>query len=294
MSKLLRNVTALGKTAQGKTSRPSFKSRTSLPNPPEEWVVVEGTHAPLVSQALFDAARRRMAARTCRGEGTFHDRFSGLDWCAACGHSMSAVGTRRRGAAADLACGAYKLRGKGACTNHFIGYEVLTALVLGAVREALDLPAEEREGLVRLLGERWDREAGERQTAPDRLRRERARTEALLRRLYEDREAGRLEEGRFRALLADYQAQARSLEEALAAQEERAGEEEAARAAFLAEALEELERWRGLEEPEEDLLFGLLDRIEVGQGRWQGREKEQRVELRFRFPVPEGEREVLW
>ena len=69
------------------------------------------------------------------------------------------------------------------------------------------------------------------------------------------------------------------------------------RTAFLTRALEELDAWARREELEEDVLFGLLDRVEVGQGSYAGagraREKRQRVELFFRFQVPEAEREVL-
>ena len=57
--KILRNRTYLGHTIQGKTEKPSFRSQSSLPKRPTEWVVVENTHPPLVSEALFRAAERR-------------------------------------------------------------------------------------------------------------------------------------------------------------------------------------------------------------------------------------------
>ena len=297
VSKLLGNRTYLGCTVQGKTARPSFKAKASLSKPPEEWVVVEGTHTPLVSRACFEEAARRRRSRTCRGEGGFRNRFSGLARCADCGHGMSSVGTRRKGSAADLACGAYKLQGSGACTNHFIGYEVLEALVGEEARRVLTLPEAERAELARRLGERWDREAGARREAPDRLRREAERTEGLIQNLYEDRQSGALEEGRFYALLERYQARAKELRERLAALEGGEAAAAADRTAFLTRALEELDAWARREELEEDVLFGLLDRVEVGQGSYAGagraREKRQRVELFFRFQVPEAEREVL-
>lgn len=297
VSKLLRNVTYLGHTAQGKTTRPSFKSKVSLPNPVEDWVVVKHTHTPLVTQACFDEAHRRLAGRVCRREGSFQNRFSGLAWCAACGHAMSSVGTRRKGALADLACGAYKLHGGSACTNHFIGYEILTGLVVAAVREALALTEGERMELIQLLGERWDREAGARQENPARLRREQDRTEELIRQLYEDRQTGALEADRFYLLLEHYQARVRDLKDHLASLEKGKTENASARSAFLSRALAELENWGRAEEVENGLLFGLLNRIEVGQGRYieaaGGLEKRQTVELFFRFQIPEGQREIL-
>lgn len=210
---------------------------------------------------------------------------------------MSSVGTRRKGALADLACGAYKLHGGSACTNHFIGYEILTGLVVAAVREALALTEGERMELIQLLGERWDREAGARQENPARLRREQDRTEELIRQLYEDRQTGALEADRFYLLLEHYQARVRDLKDHLASLEKGKTENASARSAFLSRALAELENWGRAEEVENGLLFGLLNRIEVGQGRYieaaGGLEKRQTVELFFRFQIPEGQREIL-
>lgn len=299
VSKLLQNMTYLGHTVQGKTVRPSMKSKASLPKPPEEWVVVKHTHIPLVTQSCFEEAGRRRLSRACKKRGNFHNWFSGLARCADCGHGMSSVGTRRKGAAADLACGAYKLGGKTACTNHFIAYEDLTILVLEAVRGAIVLTDTERAELVRCLEERWDREAATKQkfALSNRIQKDLSRTEELIRQLYEDRQAGVLEEAYFYLLLKRYQARANDLENQLSALGKSAEMTAEDRDTFLERALEELETWSQREEWEEDVLFALLERIEVGQGCYvgtgQSREKQQEVKMFFRFQVLEGQREVF-
>ena len=125
ITKMLRNIVYLGHMAQGKTTKLSFKSNIILENPECDWLIVRNTHEPLVSQETFELAARRSKQRTCHARGTFRNVFSGIAKCADCGRNMSTVGTRKKGARANLACGGYKLYGSKECTNHFIDYDVL-------------------------------------------------------------------------------------------------------------------------------------------------------------------------
>ncbi|MCA5960822.1 recombinase family protein [Blautia sp. RD014234] len=78
ITKMLRNVVYLGHMAQGKTTKISFKSRTSVKNPKEDWYVVKHTHEPLVSREVFSMAGRRSRQRTCAGKGSLRIYFPGL------------------------------------------------------------------------------------------------------------------------------------------------------------------------------------------------------------------------
>lgn len=61
--KILRNLTYLGHTVQGKTEKVSLKSSVSRSKPREEWIVVKNTHEPLVSQTLFEQAQRKQGKK---------------------------------------------------------------------------------------------------------------------------------------------------------------------------------------------------------------------------------------
>ncbi len=63
VGKMLRNEVYLGHTLQGKTLKPSFKSRISYEKPREEWVVVEHTHEPLVDEETWKKVREQMERR---------------------------------------------------------------------------------------------------------------------------------------------------------------------------------------------------------------------------------------
>jgi hypothetical protein len=57
--KILRNMTYLGHTVQGKTEKVSLKSRYSSSKPKQEWIVVKHTHKALISEETFALAQRR-------------------------------------------------------------------------------------------------------------------------------------------------------------------------------------------------------------------------------------------
>ncbi|MCD2492031.1 recombinase family protein [Lacrimispora sp. NSJ-141] len=132
--KMLRNPVYLGHMAQRKTSKLSFKCPAAMSLPTSDWIVVENTHEPLVTYEVFEIAARRSRQRTSIQGNGFHNLFSGLARCGDCGWRMSAVSSRKKGANANLACGAYKQKGTQGCSNHFIAYDDLYGIVLSRIR----------------------------------------------------------------------------------------------------------------------------------------------------------------
>lgn len=56
---MLKNEVYLGKTVWNKTRQEAVGSKRHIKNDRSEWIIVEGTHEPLVSQELFDTANAR-------------------------------------------------------------------------------------------------------------------------------------------------------------------------------------------------------------------------------------------
>lgn len=182
LCKLLRNAVYLGRTEQGKTSKLSFKSKETLINPREDWIVVEDTHEPLVSRELFEQVRNRVVARRCSPDRGFHNLFSGIAVCADCGRSMTTTLSRKAGGTYHLCCGGYKAHRAAACTNHFIEYNLLCHIVQEELRALLRLPeAESTEALgpelLRRLIDRIEVEQGryERDASGKRVKRQTVR-----------------------------------------------------------------------------------------------------------------------
>ena len=291
VSRMLRDVVYLGHIAQGKTDKISFKSKKTRERRTDEWIVVPNQHEPLVSKQTFAAVQRQRSARRCDRKGAFSNLFAGLAFCLDCGKAMSTVGTRKKGSAANLACGAYKLRGASACSNHFISYESLFRCVLEAVRRYVCLSEDECSVLFERLNRRLrlDERGQEAGRERERMARELERVQRLVAQLYEDRTAGRIGETNFYPLLERYESKTAALEQQIDTLQPDSGAENLQRLQERLWAI--IRRYTDVEELTPSLLFELIERIEIGQGTYekteQGRVKRQKIVIHFRFlPKP--------
>lgn len=290
VSRILQDVVYLGHIAQGKTDRISFKSKKTREKPAKEWIIVPNCHMPLVCQQTFDAAQRQRVARRCERKGVFSNLFCGLAFCMDCGKAMSTVGTRRKDSIANLACGAYKLRGTSACSNHFISYESLYRCVLDAVRQYVCLSEQDCDALFERLQHRLrlderGREAGRER---ERLTQEQKQVQRLIAQLYEDRAAGKIRDTNFYPLLEQYEHKTAALQHQIDALPSADGDKALRRQQERLRSI--IRRYTNVEELTPSLLFELIERIEVGQGTYEktdkGRVKRQKIVIHFRF-LPE-------
>ena len=294
VSKLLRNRTYLGHTVQGKTTKVSFKSDLTLQNPKEDWIVVENTHEALVGEETFSVVQRIMQSRTCRKTKGFRNIFSGLAKCAECGRNMSATGTRKKGAAANLVCGGYKLYGSSECSNHAIDYETLYHIVLEAVRAEVALSGEER----RRLAEELSRSKQDQETENDRdkeiaaLQRRERELDGIIEKLYDDHLSGLISDSRLRKLLEKYEGETELVQKRLTTLEKSVQPAAAPRQTYE-QFYKLVKEYTDVEALDPELLFKLIEKIEIGQGFYQktetGRVKVQTVKIWFRFMTKERE-----
>lgn len=290
VSRILQDVVYLGHIAQGKTDKISFKSKKTREKRADEWIVVPDCHEPLVSRQTFDAVQRQRAARRCDRKGAFSNLFSGLAFCLDCGKAMSTVSTRRKGSAASLACGAYKLRGTAACSNHFISYESLYRCVLEAVRRYVCLSEKDCDELFERLQRRLRLDEREREAGceRERLTQQQKQVQRLIAQLYEDRAAGKIGETNFYPLLEQYEQKTIVLQQQMDALLSADGDKTLKKQQECLRAI--IHRYTDVDELTPSLLFELIERIEVGQGTYEktgkGRVKRQKIVIHFRF-LPE-------
>lgn len=292
VSKLLGNPTYLGHVVQGKTVKPSLKSKKPVPKPRDDWVIVENMHQPLITKSLFEQAALRRRARACPAKGSFSNLFSGLAFCADCGRGMSTVGTRKKDSAANLACGGYKQHGKAACSNHFIDYHALYTLVLNAVRTHVSLSEQEHAALLDALRPVLQTEVPPSHASVSVTL---AQLDRIIERLYHDLAAGLISEDRFYRLLQTHEAQSAALRTQL----DTCAGVKAQNAAQVAERRLSTLAARYLMPGtlDADLLFALISRIEIGQSyvaqTESGSVRRQAIRIVFRFALEEQTNEYF-
>lgn len=289
--KMLANEVYLGKTLQGKTSKISFKSKVIQTNPREEWIVVEGTHEPLITDEMFQAVRKRSVSRQHLPTKGFSNIFAGIAVCADCGRHMTTARSRKKGATCNLACVGYRTYGARECSNHFIDYDLLCDAVLGELKMWLSLSEKEKGEIVRELEEeaavKLQTASGTAAKTVSEMEQRVREVTALMKRLYEDSAAGRVSGAVYRKLAAEYEDELVSLERSINEVTARLQPDTAASGAYQAffSLLEDAVEPRALTKP---LLQKLIDRIEVEQGQYVRenggkRYKQQKIRIYFRF-----------
>lgn len=138
ISDMLQNETYIGNMVQGRSVKISYKSKKCLKQNPANWVVVEGTHEPLVDRETFQKVRMLVNSRRHTRSRTYDFLLKGLIFCHECGYPL-AVLNRKNAKGEDVlyfVCRTYQRFTKaGVCTCHSIKEKTVTDAVVAKVRE---------------------------------------------------------------------------------------------------------------------------------------------------------------
>ena len=138
ISDMLQNETYIGNMVQGRSVKISYKSKKCLRQDPANWVVVEGTHEPLVDAETFRKVRMLVNSRKHTRSRTYDFLLKGLIFCHECGYPL-AVLNRKNARGEDVlyfVCRTYQRFTKaGICTCHSIKEKTVTDAVIAKVRE---------------------------------------------------------------------------------------------------------------------------------------------------------------
>ena len=138
ISEMLKNETYIGNMVQGRMVKISYKSKKCLRQSPENWVVVEGTHEPIIDPETFQKVQMLINSRKHTRSRTYDFLLKGLIFCHECGYPMAVI-NRKNAAGEDrlfFVCRTYQRFTKaGVCTCHSIKEETVNEAVLAKLRE---------------------------------------------------------------------------------------------------------------------------------------------------------------
>jgi len=142
ISEMLQNETYMGNMVQGRSVKISYKSKKCLKQAPENWVVVEGTHEPIIDAETFRKVRMLVNSRKHTRHRTYDFLLKGLIFCHECGCPL-AVLNRKNAAGEDVlyfVCRTYQRFTKaGVCTCHSIKEKTVTDAVVAKIREVCEV-----------------------------------------------------------------------------------------------------------------------------------------------------------
>lgn len=149
---MLRDEVYLGNMVRGKTHSAMYKGEKRHYVPRSEWVIVPGTHEPIVSKELFEAvqavnkkkAQEHKESLEKAKQNPRHDNlFKGKIFCGDCGIAMGcATGNHN---SRNYYCSNYRQNGAMGCMKKNISARKLEKAVLEAVRMHLQIFLESRD-----------------------------------------------------------------------------------------------------------------------------------------------------
>lgn len=133
ISNMLINEIYIGNMVQGKYASISYKSKINKPVPKDKWIVVEGTHEPIIDRELWNRVQKMIRQKakpfTVGTIGLFAKKVR----CAECGYVMRSQKNRGKH---YLQC-SIKYSSKGACSGAYISVSVLEKVVLAELRKLI-------------------------------------------------------------------------------------------------------------------------------------------------------------
>lgn len=266
ISNILENEVYLGNLRSMKTTTISYKDKTIVDVPVEEQVLAEGTHEPIISEELWEIVRSIRSHKRTRAKNEKEpSMFSGLVYCADCGHLMTIYGSQPK---VYLKCGAYGKRGKRACTPHRMMEADLTEVVLHQLRRVTEFARSNEKEFSDYIHQndskqvRKDMNALQKEIAA--MERRYSELEVLFQRLYEDHVHGTITERQFKNLSSRYDEEQEQIEKALPAKEaqlQKLRESTSNVEAFIKRA----KKYTDIQELTPELLRLFIQKIEIGE-----------------------------
>ena len=275
ISEMLQNETYIGNMVQGRTVKISYKSRKCLKQDRENWVVVEGTHEPLVDNETFQKVRMLVNSRRHTRSRTYDFLLKGLIFCHECGYPL-AVLNRKNAAGEDVlyfVCRTYQRFTKaGVCTCHSIKEKTVTDAVIAKAREVCEACLNPRE-LLPMAQEAV--EQAQKENAPENemqaIQNKIDSLTANLDKMYMDRLSGLLAETDFERIYQRVKMERAALEDKLEALEAQkacpVSTEDRARAL--------VQKYMDSAFTSRELLVSLIQRVELTE--------EKQIIIKFRF-----------
>ena len=220
VKRILTNEMYLGHLIQGKTEKINYKLKKSVEKPKEDWVKVENTHEPIISQDNFLIVQNLLKADGRVSPVTEKNSiFTGLLFCGDCGEQMIRRVNRYKDTQKVYYICSTKNRGEG-CTRHSIEEEKLKEMITPLIRSYANFFLQEKRVFEKSLELETNFESIVRyDTEIARLKQEQDKYYSLCSGLYEDLRQGVITKDEFERLHSEFKRKASEFEEAQKKQE---------------------------------------------------------------------------
>ncbi len=292
IKEILMNPVYIGAIASQKVYY-NFKIGVIGDKKPNEWIVVEGCHEPVIDKNSFNILQEKLKSRQRPRQNGEISLFAGLIKCGECGKSLTVRTTHDKNPKKIYACKTYNSFGKKHCTQHRIDFDTLYSLVLNKIRECAKVALYDKENTAGKLsaicesGQKTGRENLEKSLSKDK---ERVKVlEKMIVKLYEDMAEGRINDQNFNLILGKTQKEQEELKAKIDKNSKLLSDKK--------QLVHDIEKWKSIIQEYADIteldaviLNRLIKKIIVHEKIDDDKTRHISIEIHFNLkPIPEVE-----
>lgn len=287
---LLRNQVYIGNMVQGKRQVISFKTKKRRKISPEDWIVVENTHTPIVDRNIWDRVQEKLSRhhkKIRRIKNNTVGLFSGIIKCSDCGMPLAYMRRKLKDSEKGVyRCSRYNNNGSKACSSHYIDEEYISAFVLDDIRNYAQLATNKREELAEKLYKALkNTNNSEVSTISSKIRSFEKRLFEVndrIKNLYEDKCLGKIPEDIAFGLMRDFTAEKNELETKLPKLKNRVDN--------INETVDKINEWidlistyENITELDREIVCGLVESVTVFEKNKSEKQTTQEIKIEYRF-----------
>lgn len=286
---ILMNQVYIGNMVHFRTGSKNFKEKKLIWKPETDWIVVEGTHEPLVDAETFWTVQERVKVKQPRKRCCNANIFRGLLFCGECGKRMAFCNRKnekRRKSLGSFSCNTNRRYGGKFCTTHYITLEQVKSIVLEDIRRNAMLASEDTGRYIDYLmqlskaGQADEVNALKKELETSRHRL--AELATLVQRIYEDHVFDRLPEELYQTLSAKYEAETKNLK-ARTAEIQTQLAESASKTQNSRDFAALVAPYADITELDEELVHTLIEKIVIHEKEILDGLPVMRIEIYYRF-----------
>lgn len=284
---ILKNREYLGHIICNKNTSKSFKDRSLIKLPRDEWIEVKNKHEAIIDEKTFAEVQKIISVKKKKLKGEDKPQiFIGLLRCPDCGRTLSFKRTKDRKSYGHYACSTFRTFGKSYCSMHYIKYESLYSAVLVDIKNHIKQANLNEEAL---LNQIQDKDSSNMKNIVLQLKSEisfnQKRIETLdlvICKLYEDHAIGKVDDKRFRNLLKGYEEEQEALK---ISNEEKSNKlmESNTNTRNVNQFMNIIRKYTNIKELNAKILNEFIDKIVVYEPVYVETLRKQQIDIHYKF-----------
>ena len=273
-----------GDTVNFRSTTKSFKNKTKIERPQEEWKIFPNAHPAIIDREVFELVQELRQHRRRPTKSGIVSPFSGLLYCADCGEKLYySVTNNYKREQAYFFCSAYRKNSE-VCSAHYIREKVVAETVLESMRRILlNVQAFEKEFARKQMecySEDKKKELAQKRRELNKAKKRIAEIDSLIQKIYEDNASGKLSDERYATLSISYEEEQQHLKADIPEMESYL-ETETDKTESLQKFIDKVKKVTELKELTPELIHEFIDRIIVNAPRYFDGKRVQLMDIYY-------------